>query len=190
MTGRLSALAVGLIVLASSVPARADQALSTEITSSGSSPVRIDGCRAVLMDRVGANSWIPAVAKANRDYYLDTAVDFTNVSPQRLNAVRFLFDVQDTFGVVTQSVGLDWTGTFTPNAAIHARRNLAGAVGTTNQQNTASTPTRVVCHVQFARYDDGRVWKEGDRTAPVAPGLYYPTPYPSTSPRVRADVQH
>jgi hypothetical protein len=178
-----AALSWAAILLFSALaPALADQTLLTEVTASGSSPVRIDSCRAELRDRIGAHSLIAAIAQANRNYYLDAAVDFTNISPHPVNAVRFLFDVQDTFGAVTESMGLDWTGTFTPNVAIHARQNLAGTFGAVSQQNTASTPTRVVCHVQFARFEDGRIWKEGDTSAPVAPGLAYPTPYPTQTP--------
>lgn len=64
-----------------------------------------------------------------------------------------------------------------------ARRNLAGTVGAVTQENTASTPTNVICHVQFARFADGRVWKWGDRSTPTTPGLYYPpTPSPLPGP--------
>lgn len=174
-----------LFVVAFSIPAiaSADQALPTTVISGGSSPVRIDACRAQLRDHAGAGSLIPAIAKANQNYYIDAAVDFTNIGTQPLNAVRFLFDVKDTFGEVTESMGFDLLGTFTPYVVIHARKNLAGVVGAVSQQNTASSATIVVCRVQFARYEDGRIWKEGDRSAPVAPGLIYPTPYPSPSPK-------
>lgn len=164
---------------ATAVPAAATQSLRTEVTSSGASPVRIDSCRAELLDKAGPGGLIPSIVLAKRNYYIAAAVDFTNVSPQTLNGVRFIFDIQDTFGAITESVGLDWLGTFSPGVPIEARRNLAGTVGAVSQENAASSPTNVICHVQYARFDDDRIWKEGDRSAPVAPGLYYPpTPPP------------
>jgi hypothetical protein len=172
------------IFVSGGMTADAAQTLSTEVTASGSSPVRIDRCRAALLDQVGPGGIVSALVLTRRNAYVAGAVDFTDIDPQPLNAVRFLFDVQDTFGVVTESLGLDWLGTFSPGVMIHARQNLAGTVGAVGQANTASSPTNVICHVQFARFADGRVWKEGDRSAPVAPGLYYPTPYPSSSPKV------
>ncbi len=56
-------------------------------------------------------------------------VDFTDVAPQRLSAVRFDFRVHDTFDAVTETLGLDWLGTFSPGVQIHARSNLAGTIG-------------------------------------------------------------
>ena len=98
--------------------------------------------------------------------------------------MRFIFDVQDAFSEVTQSLGLDWLGTFSPDVAIHAGRNLAGTVGAVSQENTASSPTNMICSVQDVRFSDGRVWKKGARSAPVAPGLYYPpTPAPNAKPQ-------
>jgi len=161
--------------------AEANQPLPTQVYSSGSSPVRIDSCRAVLIDKPGPGGLIPSALLTKHNFYIAAAVDFTNVSPEPLNAVRFVFEVQDTFEVVTQTLGLDWLGTFAPNVSIHARQNLAGTVGAVGQENTASSPTDVMCHVEFARYGDGRVWKWGDRSGPVAPGLYFP-PRPAPSP--------
>ncbi|HEY1883528.1 MAG TPA: hypothetical protein VGG51_10860 [Candidatus Cybelea sp.] len=152
----------------------AETTLRTEVVTSGASPVRVDSCRAALSDS---------------RLYIAAAVDFTNISPQPVNAVRFVFDVQDTFSAITQSMGLDWLGTFAPGVPILARRNLAGTVGAVGQENTASSPVNVICRVQYVRYADGRVWKDGDRTAPVAPGLYYPpTPAPSATPQTRRSL--
>jgi hypothetical protein len=148
--------------------------------TTGSPPARIDSCRAALVDDAGAARTIPLIANANKNYYLATAVDFTNVSAQTLEAVRFTFEVEDTFGIVTQTAALDWTGSFAPGVAIHARQNLGGAPGVTAQQNTGQTPTRVVCRVQLARYVGGSVWHPG---MGAAPGLVYPT-YPPSSPPI------
>lgn len=160
----------------------AAQTLSTEAISSGSSPVRIDSCRAALLDKLGPGGPLTSMLLTKHDYYIAAAVDFTDISPQPLNAVRFVFDVQDTFNVVTQSLGMDWLGAFAPGIMIHARSNLAGTVGAVSQENTASSPTNVICRVQFARFDNGLVWKEGDRSARVAPLYYPPTPGPTASP--------
>lgn len=132
-----------------------------------------------MVDHQGAGSIIPLIANANKNYYLATNVDFTNVSTQTLEAVRFTFEVEDTFGIVTQTAALDWTGSFAPGVGIHARENLGGAPGVTAQQNTGQTPTRVVCRVQLARYVGGTVWRPG---MGAAPGLVYPTFPPSPKP--------
>jgi hypothetical protein len=140
--------------------------------ATGVPPARIDSCRAVLLDRV-----------AQKNYYLATAIDFTNVSAQTLEAVRFTFEVEDTFGVVTQTAALDWTGSFAAGVAIHARSNLGGTSGYTAQQNAGQTPTRVLCRVQFARFVGGTVWHPGTG---AAPGLVYPTLPPS--PNRKANI--
>ena len=164
-------------------PASPDQSLPTEITSSGSSPVQIEICNAALIDKPGPGGLLVSELTKKRNYYIAAAVDFRNISPHALNAVRFVFDVHDTFDATTETLGLDWLGTFAPNVVIHARSNLAGTVGAVAQQNTSGSATTVVCHVEFARFSDGRVWKWGDRSAPVTPGLYYPpTSSPTESP--------
>jgi hypothetical protein len=98
--------------------------------------------------------------------------DFTNIAAKAVEAVRFIFDVQDTFSEVTQSLGLDWLGTFSPDVAIHAGRNLAGTVGAVN----------MICSVQDVRFSDGQVWKKGARSTPVTPGVYYP---PTRAPNAK-----
>lgn len=103
----------------------AETTLRTEVVTSGASPVRVDSCRAALSDS---------------RLYIAAAVDFTNISPQPVNAVRFVFDVQDTFSAITQSMGLDWLGTFAPGVPILARRNLAGTVGAVGQENNSLEP--------------------------------------------------
>ena len=184
---RLLAWALFCIVTAGSMlgsAAEAAQTLPTKVQSSGSSPVRIDSCRAALpsINRAPEGFLVSALT-TKRNFYLAAAVDFTDISPLPLNAVRFVFDVQDTFNAVTQSLGLDSIGTYTPGVQIHARQNLAGTVGAVEQENTASSPTNVICHVQFARFNDGRVWKWGDRSQPLTAGLYYPpTPSPTATP--------
>jgi hypothetical protein len=72
--------------------------------------------------------------------------DFTNIAAKAVEAVRFIFDVQDTFSEVTQSLGLDWLGTFSPDVAIHAGRNLTGTVGAVN----------MICSVQDVRFRAAR----------------------------------
>jgi hypothetical protein len=79
--------------LALTYTANAAQSLSTEVTSYGSSPVRIDNCRAALLDKLGPGGIVPALLLAKRNYYIDAVVDFSNIAPQTLNGVRFLFDV-------------------------------------------------------------------------------------------------
>jgi hypothetical protein len=166
---RSIAIAFGSIVAASIGPAGANQALQTAIMTTGTPPVRIDVCRAALLDTLTV-----------KNYYLATAVDFTNTSQQAIEAVRFTFEVEDTFGVVTQTAALDWTGSFAPGVAIRARTNLGGTSGFTAQQNSAQTPTRVVCRVQLARYVGGTVWHPG---MGAAPGLVYPTLPPPAPPK-------
>lgn len=183
MIGSRLSGAVALSIACATGAANASQTLTTEVTSSGSSPVRIDSCRAALLDKAGPGGLLVSALTTKRNYDIAAAVDFTNISPQPLNAVRFVFDVQDTFNAVTQSLGLDSIGTYSPGIQIHARQNLAGTVGAVAQENTASSPINVICHVQFARYADGRVWKWGDQSQPMAPGLYYPpTPGPTATP--------
>ena len=123
----LAALALSIVCMTGAV--NAAQALPTEVTSSGSSPVRIDSCRAALLDKPGPGSLLVSALTTKRNYYIAAAVDFTNISPQPVNAVRIVFDVQDTFNAVTQSFGLDSIGTYSPGVQIHARQNLAGTVG-------------------------------------------------------------
>jgi hypothetical protein len=162
--------------------ANASQMLPTEVISSGASPVRIDSCTAALLDKPGPGGVLTSILLTKHDFYIAAAVDFTNVAPQPVEAVRFTFDVHDTFDEVAQSLALDWLGTFSPNVPIHARRNLAGTVGAVGQENATSGPLTVMCSVQDVRFSDGRVWKKGDRTS-VSPGLYYPpTPSPAQTP--------
>jgi hypothetical protein len=179
-----AALAAALVLsFLSTGPVIASQMLPTEVVSSGASPVRIDSCRAALLDKAGPGGVLTSILLTKHNFYVDAAVDFTNIAPQPIEAVRFTFEVHDTFDEVAQNLALDWLGTFSPGVAIQARRNLAGTVGAVGQENATSGPITVVCSVQDVRFSDGRLWKKGDRTA-VSPGLYYPpTPAPAASPR-------
>ncbi len=183
--GRISALAMSSVFiagLACIAEASANQNLPTVVSSSGASPVRIDSCRAALIDKPGPGGVIPSILLTKHDFYIAAAVDFTNIAPQPIEAVRFTFDVHDTFDEVTQGLGLDSLGTYAPGVQIHARQNLAGTVGAVSSQNASQGPLTVACSVEDVRFSDGRVWKKGDRTA-VSPGLYYPpTPSPTSSP--------
>lgn len=157
--------------------------LPTEVVSSGASPVRIDSCAAALIDKPGPGGVLTSILLTKHNFYIAAAVDFTNVAPQPIEAVRFTFDVHDTFDEVAQKLALDWLGTFSSGVAIHARRNLAGTVGAVGQENATSGPLTVICSVRDVRFGDGRIWKPGDRSA-VSPGLYYPpTPAPVASPK-------
>jgi hypothetical protein len=169
------------IVSISPTAGRAAQALSVEIVSSGGTPVQIDNCRAAFIDKPGPGGLVPSILLTKHDFYIAAAVDFTNIAPQPLVAVRFTFDLEDTFNQTVQSLGLDWFGTFSPNVQINARRNLAGTVGAVGGENASQGPVTLVCSVQYARYSDGRVWHKGDRSA--TPGLYFPpTPSPTATP--------
>ena len=164
--------------------ALSDQSLQTEAISSGSSPVKIDACRAALVDKPGPGGVLVSALTTKRNYYIAAAIDFTNVSAQTVDGVRVVFDVLDTFNAVTQTFGFDQLGTYSPGIQIHAHRTLAGAVtGATEEQNTAGAISQVICKIEYARFTDGRIWHYGDRNTPAGPGLYYPpTPSPTPGP--------
>jgi hypothetical protein len=185
MKGTLSAAAICLSAwcVSFSDPAIASQMLPTQVVSSGASPIQIDNCTAALLDKPGPGGVLTSILLTKQNFYIGAAVDFTVVAPQPVTAVRFAFEVHDTFDEVAQNLALDWLGTFSPGVPIHARQNLAGTVGVVGQENTSSGPLTVVCSVQDVRFSDGRVWKKGDRGA-VSPGLYYPpTPAPVATPK-------
>ena len=164
--------------------ARADQAIPTQAVGSSASPIRLDDCRAALIDKPGYGGVVTQVLTRRRNFYVAAAVDFTNVSTQPVQAARFVFDVRDTFDEVTQTLGLDWAGTFTPGVQIHARRNLAGTVGAVGEQNTAGIVKSVVCRVNDVRFADGTVWRYGDGPRAAHTGIIYPTYPPSPAPRL------
>lgn len=164
------------------LPARADQEIPTQAIGSSASPIRIDACRAALIDKPGFGGVVTQILTRRSNFYVAAAVDFTNVSTQPVEAVRFVFDVRDTFDETTQTLGLDWAGTFTPGVQINARRNLAGTVGAVGQENTAGIVRSVTCRVNDVRFFDGRVWRYGDRPDAASSGLIYPTYPPSPGP--------
>jgi hypothetical protein len=182
-TSICASVAAACALLFSAVPAIADQAIPTEALGSSASPIRIDACRAALIDKAGYGGVVTQILTRQSNFYVASAVDFTNVSTQPVETVRFVFEVRDTFDEVTQTLGLDWAGTFTPDVQIHARRNLAGTVGAVGQQNTAGIVKSVVCRVNDVRFADGTVWRYGDGAGKGHTGLSYPTYPPSPAPR-------
>ena len=88
----------------------ASQVLPTEVVSSGASPIRIDSCAAALIDKPGPGGVLTSILLTKHNFYIDAAVDFTDIAPQPIAAVRFTFDVHDTFDEVAQSLALDWLG--------------------------------------------------------------------------------
>ncbi|HVR45238.1 MAG TPA: hypothetical protein VMT95_01160 [Candidatus Binatia bacterium] len=66
VTKPLLGLALCAIAASAALPAGASQTLTTEAVMSGSSPVRIDSCRAVLVDKPGPGGVIPSIILTKR----------------------------------------------------------------------------------------------------------------------------
>lgn len=133
-------------------------------------PVEIKDCAAFPMS-------------ANAPSYNEAlTLSFTDISQQPLTAVKFGFDLYDSFDTKLTSIGATVHGEFSPGALIEPRTNGSEYVyspsspawryyfgpGSSDNVFRAFAPNDVAtakCYVIEARFVDGTVWKSGTSSA-------------------------
>jgi hypothetical protein len=157
-----------LICFAAVLGAAGSTDLQSTIVQNGA-PIAIDRCV------VARNS----DAHGSPNDVLSEDVGFTNISQQTVTQVRFRFEIVDASGRTERTVTDEKSGTFAPGVAINDAK-AAGALSDDAGQRSgvSAQPIKVLCLVQFVRFEDGSIWHEGDSPAGNA-SIYTPLPGPT-----------
>jgi hypothetical protein len=163
-----------LIALGLPAPALANTNINAPVRAivlpQGDSPVKITTCTAIANDFTYAGQYSYT--------QVHSELSFENVSKTTVSAVRFAFEVDDSFNHPYNTYYAAVTGSYAPGVLIEPHRAgllnaLQGDASAFNANVLGQDIGGVACYVQDVRFADGTVWTADIRAEMKAAGLLH-----------------